>query len=99
MAITAQASNATLTLNISGSFDFKAQQEFRNAYKNVDGEIKSYIVNLSATEYLDSSALGMMLMLREHAGGDSADIEIRGSNDEVGRILKIARFDKMFRIA
>ena len=63
-----------LTIKITGRFDFGKHQEFRDAYERVDGTPKRYQVDLQGTTYLDSSALGMLLLLRDHAGGEIAEI-------------------------
>ena len=48
--------------------------------------------------YLDSSALGMLLLLRDHAGGESAQIRIVHCNADVRRILNISNFEQLFTI-
>jgi anti-anti-sigma factor len=55
-------------------------------------------VDLSDTTYLDSSALGMLLLLRDYAGGDSARIVIENCNNDVRRILSISNFEQLFNI-
>lgn len=88
----------TLTISIEGRFDFSTHQAFRNAYEHEDREVRNFIVDLSRTTYLDSSALGMLLLLRDYAGGDSARIELRNCNNDVRRILTISNFEKLFSI-
>ncbi len=56
------------------------------------------MVDLRKATYLDSSALGMLLLLRDHAGGDSSDIRVVNSNSDVRKILAISNFDKLFDI-
>jgi anti-anti-sigma factor len=85
-----------LTVAISGRFDFSHHKEFRETYRQY-GEGVKYIVDLSRTEYMDSSALGMLLLLREHAGGDKK-VSIVGCNDEIKEILKISNFQTLFDI-
>ena len=72
MTITSQpsADGQELTIAISGRFDFNAHQAFRDAYQRQDVSPQRYVVNLQGTTYMDSSALGMLLLLRDHAGGD-----------------------------
>ena len=48
--------------------------------------------------YLDSSALGMLLLLREHVGGDDSDIRVVNSSPDVRKILGVSNFDKLFDI-
>jgi HptB-dependent secretion and biofilm anti anti-sigma factor len=101
MAITSLPSSdgQELTIMIQGRFDFGAHQEFRNAYERVNSTPQRYIVDLKETTYLDSSALGMLLLLRDHAGGDSAQIRLLNCNPDVRKILAISNFEQLFRIA
>lgn len=88
----------TLTIRIEGRFDFSTHQEFRNAYEQNGREVQNFVVDLSDTTYLDSSALGMLLLLRDFAGGDASRIEIRNCNNDVQRILTISNFGQLFTI-
>lgn len=88
----------TLTIAIEGRFDFSTHQEFRNAYEQEGSEVQNFVVDLSDTTYLDSSALGMLLLLRDFAGGDASRIEIRNCNNDVQRILTISNFGQLFAI-
>lgn len=87
-----------LVIRIQGRFDFSAHQEFRNAYESVDAPPSSYRVDMNETTYLDSSALGMLLLLRDHAGGDSSSIEIVNCSPDVKKILTISNFEQLFTI-
>jgi len=87
-----------LTISIQGRFDFNIYKDFRDAYEASLNSEKKYTINMTKTEYLDSSALGMLLVLREQAGADNADIEIIGANSEINKIFSISNFDKMFVI-
>ncbi len=87
-----------VTIAVAGKFDFQLYDEFRASYADTAGSGVAYVVDLSDTEYLDSSALGMLLLLREHAGGEASKIEIRQASPEVRKILDVANFGKLFRI-
>ena len=50
-----------LTISIRGRFDFAKHQEFRKSYE--DRELSAVVVDLKDATYLDSSALGMLLLL------------------------------------
>lgn len=101
MAISTQlsADGQELTIAIQGRFDFGAHQAFRDAYERVDGTPKRYQIDLQGTTYLDSSALGMLLLLRDHAGGDHAQIRLLNCNGDVRKILAISNFEQLFQIA
>ncbi|HSC84802.1 MAG TPA: STAS domain-containing protein [Pseudomonas sp.] len=100
MAITALASSdgQELTIQIQGRFDFSAHQEFRDAYERVSTTPKRYVIDLKGATYLDSSALGMLLLLRDHAGGDHARINLINCNPDVRKILSISNFEQLFHI-
>lgn len=101
MAITSLPSSdgQELTILIQGRFDFGAHQEFRNAYECVNSTPQRYAIDLKDTTYLDSSALGMLLLLRDHAGGDNAQVRLLNCNPDVRKILAISNFEQLFTIA
>lgn len=101
MAIKSQISEngSSLVITIGGRFDATALDDFRRSYENDGSEgIQSYTVDLSETVHLDSSALGMLLVLRDHAGGDKAKITISNCSPEVKKIFSISSFEQLFTI-
>jgi len=88
-----------LTISIDGRFDFSKHADFRNAYEAAPEKVTSYDIDLSETSYLDSSALGMLLLLRDHVGGTDANIKISHCNDEVRKILEVSNFEQLFNIS
>jgi len=88
----------TVTIQISGRFDFTSvHREFRQSYKGRAGGIR-YVVDLKETEFMDSSALGMLLLLREHAVDAGTNVRIINCGPEIKQILAIANFSKLFEI-
>lgn len=101
MALTTQQSSdkSTTTITISGKFDFNLYKSFRDSYEDaLNNGNNNFVINFSQTEYLDSSALGMLLVLRERCGGDNASIHLTNCNSEIRNILAISNFDKLFKI-
>ncbi len=98
MSIGTSVSGNELTVQVEGRFDFSAHQEFRDAYEKSDDSVKSYVIDMSKATYLDSSALGMLLLLRDHAGGDTAQVRITRCNQDVKKILTISNFEQLFSI-
>jgi len=86
-----------VSIVIKGRFDFNDHTEFRESYRQYQSGA-AYTLDMHDAEYMDSSALGMLLLLREHAGGDSAKIEVVGCKPEIKKILAIANFQKLFEI-
>ena len=100
MAIKSQISEdeKVLTISLTGRFDITAYKDFGSAYKDKLDATSKIIIDMEGVDYVDSSALGMMLMLRERAGGDDADIHIVNLNPGVKKIFTMANFDKLFKI-
>ncbi len=88
----------TLMLKVGGKFDFSMHNDFRKAYKDESISSGNYEIDLSGTDYLDSSALGMLLLLKEFAESQSSKVIIKNVAPEVRQILDIASFDKLFTI-
>lgn len=84
-----------IILRIRGHFDYNLHQAFRNAYRNETGS-ENYIIDLADTETMDSAALGMLLLLREHAGGDKANIRMINANEKIRDLLRMVRFQDLF---
>jgi anti-anti-sigma factor len=101
MAITSHASadGQELTIAVQGRFDFSTHQDFRDAYERAEGSPRRYVVDLKGANYLDSSALGMLLLLRDHAGGDEADVRLINCSSDIRKILAISNFEQLFAIS
>ncbi|MBF0621710.1 MAG: STAS domain-containing protein [Magnetococcales bacterium] len=90
------------TISIKGRFNFEMHSQFRTAYQQTgDGgtdKSRKYVIDLGGTEYIDSSALGMLLLLREEAGANEANIEVTNARPEIRKILETANFQRLFKI-
>jgi anti-anti-sigma factor len=86
----------SVTISVAGRLDFHCHDEFRKAYESdAPGDVAAYVVDLRQTDYIDSSALGMLLLLRE-AVSDVDKVRIVNCQAAVRRILEIANFDRLF---
>ena len=103
MPVTSEISNdgATITIKVGGRFDFAVQNEFRDCYYNAAdaGKDTKFVIDMGNTNYMDSSALGMLLMMREYLGGNSADISIVNCSADIKNILTVANFQSLFNMA
>lgn len=88
------------TIKLTGRFDFNTHREFRAAYEPLvaDATVRSVTVDFAGVDYLDSSALGMLLMLRDKMGGVSKEVGLTGVRGNVKQVLDIANFGKLFQI-
>ena len=87
-----------LTISVKGRFDFNTHADFRRSYESLDELPESVRIDLRDATYVDSSALGMLLLLRDYAGGDEANVAIDNCNADVKRVLTVASFGQLFDI-
>ena len=91
----------TATLKLSGSFIFQEHRNFTDSYKSLlEGtRINAIAVDLSEIDYLDSAALGMLLLLKETAESKKVVVTLLRPTGNVKKIIEIANFNKIFHIA
>jgi len=88
-------------VKLAGRFDFNTHREFRGAYEPLlaDANVQAVVIDFSGVDYLDSSALGMLLMLRDRLGGAAKEVALTGVRGNVKQVLDIANFGKLFPIS
>jgi len=86
-----------ICVEIGGDFTFSESSKFREMLKRLEVKKASRIVvDLSKTDFIDSSALGMMLLLKEKADAMNAEVEISGAQGQVLQVLELSRFQDLF---
>lgn len=92
---------AKAVVQLSGRFDFNTHRDFRNACDPLvaDAAIREIQIDFFGVDYLDSSALGMLLMLRDKASGGGKDVVLTRVKGNVKQVLDIANFSKLFKIS
>ena len=86
-----------VTFSLPEKFDFQLHREFKEAYEGTEAKI--LVLDMNKTQFIDSSALGMLLQLKEHSEKNNKKISIRNASKNVLQIMKIAHFDKIFKVA
>ena len=81
-------------------FDFNCIREFKELYEPLleDAALTSMEVNMGGVEYIDSTALGMLLALRDKAKGLRKEVVLGGCKGVPKQVLEVANFDKLFQI-
>ncbi len=88
----------TLTIKVSGKLDITMYKTFSDSYKDKIGSVSKVILDMADVEHVDSSGLGMMLVLRERLSEDAQIIDIVNVSPSVAKIFKITNYDKLFNI-
>lgn len=87
-------------VKLAGRFDFNDHRTFKVAYEPLlqQAGLKTLEIDLAGIEYLDSSALGMMMLMRERAQAAGKAVVLSKPGNTVAQILEIANFGKLFAI-
>lgn len=92
--------DSSTVIHLSGRFDFNSHREFREAVENALKETKPILeVDLAGVDYLDSSALGMLLMLRDKARSNGRSVALANCRGAVKQVIEIANFSKLFAVS
>lgn len=93
-------SDTEAIVHLRGRFDFGAHREFREATEEALARpnVTKVTMDLSRVDYLDSSALGMLLLLRDKAKAANRAVTLSGCSAAVRQVLDVANFGKLFTI-
>jgi anti-anti-sigma factor len=83
---------------VQGRFDFEARDAFREAslIGTATAGAEEIEVDLGAVDYIDSSGLGCMLLLRDLAKLNKQTVFLAGISGDVEKVLAIANFSSLF---
>ena len=86
------------SISIGSDFDYSTYRDFKGAYEKIPADAESIELNLKNTQKIDSSALGMMLLMNEYVHKQVSHIDVVNSNPEVMKVFEISHFKKIFNI-
>jgi anti-anti-sigma factor len=91
-----QSENCTV-IKVNGRFDFSCHAAFREAYANAPSGCE-FVIDMAEASYMDSAALGMLLLLREHVQQQGGRVSITNCRGQTYDVLQIANFHRLFKI-
>lgn len=97
ITVVSNKEDGTVTIKVSGEFNFTLQREFRMAYENYDSKTK-FKVDLGDTTHIDSAGLGILMAMRTKLGGETAKIELCKCKPNISELMDIFHFDRYFTI-
>lgn len=100
MSISASFNDDLAVITVTGDFKYDRTSEFRQAAATIGARpgVKRIEVDFADATYIDSSALGLLLALRDGARGKGQPIELTNVRGNVRQVLEIARFGNLFAI-
>lgn len=100
MSIASNIQGSIAQITISGRFDFQLNRRFKEAYAHLiqNDHVREIGVELSLVEYIDSSALGMLMLLNQHANSRNKSVTLLNPSGVASHVLDVANFSKLFNI-
>jgi anti-anti-sigma factor len=100
MGVSATNLGGVAMVRVEGRFDFPIHRDFRQLIKIAieNPKISEIKIDMSAVDYLDSSALGMLLLSRQNAISVKKTMTLYRPSELSRRVLEVANFEKLFVI-
>lgn len=87
------------TIYLKGKFVFQVHRDFSAALSDaLRPTAAEIVVNLAKVSYIDSAALGMLLIARSRAQELGKRVALSGAAGHVLQVLRVANFEKLFEI-
>lgn len=92
--------NPVAVVRLNGRFDFSWFARFREQYEPAltDSDVREIEVNFAEVDYIDSSALGMLMLLKEKADAANKKVRLRQVRGLPRELLTIANFQTKFEM-
>ncbi len=90
----------TLEFKMTGSFGFSDNPKIRGLIGELEGSDSSNVtLDLSGLSHIDSSGLGMLVLVNDATEEQSKKLTVKGASGQVRKLLDISKFDQMMSIA
>ncbi|EAQ64642.1 SpoIIAA family protein [Marinomonas sp. MED121] len=85
-------------ISLPDKFDFSFHKEFTRRYDDsiLNTDVAEIVLDFSRVNYLDSSALGMMVLLYRKAQACNKRVSVKNVSGKTAEILKMANFQKLY---
>jgi anti-anti-sigma factor len=86
------------TIVLPNRFDYAFHRKFDEQYSPLlqDQQCKEIILDFSSVEYLDSAAIGMIVLLHKKCSNLQKVAKIKGAKGQTANILDMAHMQKLF---
>ena len=94
-----EADTGSCRLSLPHPFTENSRVAFHNAIDTHGREASSWIVDLSSVRFIDSSGLGLLVLLKEQADKADQSITLLNPGRQVLEALRLANFHRIFDIS
>ncbi|KUJ72178.1 STAS domain-containing protein [Thiomicrospira sp. WB1] len=98
MGLSTTVTGGEVRLQVKGHFDIGCYDHFNQVISDYLDTAVAIIIDFSQADHLDSSALGMLLLLREKVSDRSVSVALENVNTTLYRVFKVSKFDQLFAI-
>lgn len=90
---------AAITVIMLGQFTYSDHQNFREIlYLTQKKDIRHLDLNLGGVSHIDSSGIGMLLLLKQAAEQKHIAVRLHSPQERMKKVLEITNFHKLFEI-
>jgi len=87
-------------VEVKGELIVGNRGELKNAViAQLEAGARKFIIDFSASGYIDSSGLGVLVSLSKQARERGGDLRLAGLNDDLCTLFELTRLDTLFHIA
>lgn len=99
MDYTKTLTGSSCNIKIKGKFTFSDHKEFKLLFSVLaDDSVQSLNLNFAAVEFIDSAALGILLLARDEAEKFSKGVVLQNPVGQVKQMFEVSRFYDLFQI-
>lgn len=99
MDMVSHRDGSSLQVSLAGKLTFSDNSTFQSVTElQENGKVKQIDLHLENLEYIDSSGIGMLLVLKEKCDAVGATMTLSSPRGQVAKILRIACIDRVIPI-
>ena len=99
MECTTNTNGNVFNVKMSGKFTFSDHNSFKEIFSFFyDNSLSQIELDLAQVEFIDSAALGLLLIVRDEAKKKSKSVVIKAPQGQVKKMFEISRFYELFDV-
>lgn len=99
MAIPVDSAGEKISVHFRDRLTFSDHEDFGDVLAQIEASgAKAIVFDFANTKFIDSSALGMLLIAKDIAAQNGASITLKSANAEIKRLFDLGTFSEFFAI-
>lgn len=96
MDIAQEISQQSATFVLKGAFTFSDHEDIKGVLDAFQPPIEQVTLDFRAVNFVDSAALGMLLLVKDEAEKHSIKLSILGAQEQPMQMFQLSRFNELF---